>query len=795
MPQMPQEYIRNTVVVVENLAKLVHNPIDAKQFLPRLLPGIDNAIERSALPEVRETASRSGAVVRKVLSHKSEDLTVWIIRDKLQAVLNGTVFVDAVYGTVWNDYVSAIAARSIKLAFESGAYDRVAKIIEDILLDLIRNKGEKNTAAEVGKKLQDDLVEKYAPKPIVEDEEEGIEVVNSVFSLAYGGMLLLNHTTMRLLKGHRYGICGKNGAGKSTLMRSIAEGKLEGFPTKEELRRCFVEFKQNSEDTVVTTKEYMIRELRDDGYEDIASDEASIVKTLKELGFDDDRLNQDVAALSGGWKMKLSLGKAILMKAEVLLLDEPTNHLDRGNVEWLQNYLMSHNDITSLIVSHDQGFLDTVCTDIINYEKKKLVYYKGNLSDFLAKNPTAAEFIAHEESAGQWNFPDPGILTGVKSNTKSIMKMTNVTFTYPGRPQPALNGATCAISLSSRIGIKGENGAGKSTLIKILLGELIPQQGAVEKHPNLRIGYVAQHSLKHVEMHLEKTPMQYLIWRYENGDDREANMKASRAYTEEDLIQMETTLEMNNGKGKGQIEAIVGRQKAKKSFQYEIKWRGLLPKFNTHIPREVLMENGFTKLVLEFDDKESAREGLGFRELKPEVIRKHFEDFGLDPDLAEHNEIGGMSGGQKVKIVFAAAMWPKPHAVILDEPTNYIDKVTLDGLAHAIKTFRGAVVMISHNADFMDSLVNEIWTVANQRVTTPKSAAASASKKGAEKEADTPADADDKMNFKAKAPKKKKYTRNQLKLKEEEYRKIYLQWLQDPTNKGTEPPKRDWLEE
>src|SRR5690606_11489433 len=227
----------------------------------------------------------------------------------------------------------------------------------------------------------------------------------------------------------------------------------------------------------------------------------------------------------------------------------------------------------------------------------------------------------------------------------------------------------------------------KSTLIKILLGELIPQQGAVEKHPNLRIGYVAQHSLKHVEMHLEKTPMQYLIWRYENGDDREANMKASCAYTEEDLVQMETTLEMNNGKGKGQIEAIVGRQKAKKSFQYEIKWRGLLPKFNTHIPREVLMENGFTKWVLELDDKEPAREGLGFRELKPEVIRKHFEDFGLDPDLAEHNEIGGMSGGQKVKIVFAAAMWPKPHAVILDEPTNYIDKVTLDGLAHAIKTF------------------------------------------------------------------------------------------------------------
>ena len=245
--------------------------------------------------------------------------------------------------------------------------------------------------------------------------------------------------------------------------------------------------------------------------------------------------------------------------------------------------------------------------------------------------------------------------------------MQHVTYTYPGSAKPSLFDVSCALSLSSRVAIIGANGAGKSTLIKILTGEVIPQEGKVEKHPNLRIGYIKQHALEHVEMHVEKTPNQYLQWRYAHGDDREVLMKQTRKMTEEDIKQMETPIDLGDGRGARFIEALIGRQKYQKSFQYEIKWKNMLPKFNTMMSRETLMNKGFFKLVQEFDDHEASREGLGYRILEPKVISKHFEDIGLDPEIANHNAISGLSGGQKVKVVLAGAMWNNPHLLVLDE--------------------------------------------------------------------------------------------------------------------------------
>ena len=193
--------------------------------------------------------------------------------------------------------------------------------------------------------------------------------------------MLLNRTNLRLVKGHRYGLCGANGAGKSTLMRSIAEGKLEGFPSKDELRTCFVEHKMQGEEGDMDIVSYISKSLIREGYEAEGSDTRKVQEVLESVGFEKERFGQNVGALSGGWKMKLALAEAMLMKADVLLLDEPTNHLDVKNVQWLQNYLKTHTNITSLIVSHDSGFLDNICTDIIHYEHKKLVHYKGNLSE------------------------------------------------------------------------------------------------------------------------------------------------------------------------------------------------------------------------------------------------------------------------------------------------------------------------------------------------------------------------------------------------------------------------------
>ena len=401
--------------------------------------------------------------------------------------------------------------------------------------------------------------------------------------------------------------------------------------------------------------------------------------------------------------------------------------------------------------------------------------------------------------------------------------MTNCTYTYPGASKPSLQDVTCALTLSSRTAIIGANGAGKSTLIKLLTGETIPQLGRVEKHPNLRIGYIKQHALEHVEMHMEKTPNQYLQWRYANGDDREVLMKQTRVLTPEDKAQMDKFVDLGDGKGGRRIENLMGRQKWKKSFQYEVyvfhvlasqtslsnkpysKWVGMLPKHNSQISRETLLELGFDKLVQEFDDHEASREGLGFRELQPKIISKHFEDIGLDPEIANHNEISGLSGGQKVKVVLAGAMWNNPHLLVLDEPTNYLDRDSLGGLAVAIRDYKGGVVMISHNEEFVGALCPEQWHVADGRVThkghlavsmdrfedsRPGSSAASSNVSSATASAVNSGAEEGAGDMKFRAKKKKKLTRAQIKDREVRRRLRHIEWLNSA--KGTpHPPDTD----
>lgn len=148
----------------------------------------------------------------------------------------------------------------------------------------------------------------------------------------------------------------------------------------------------------------------------------------------------------------------------------------------------------------------------------------------------------------------------------------------------------------------------------------------------------------------------------------------------------------------------MGRQKLKKSFRYEVKWKGLDHRFNTWVPREDLIAKGFTKLVQQFDDLESSREGAGQRDTSLHIVRKHLEDIGLDGDIAQYNEISGLSGGQKIKLVIAACLWNNPQICVLDEPSNFLDREALGGLAVAIRDWAGAVVIISHNNEFVSAL-------------------------------------------------------------------------------------------
>jgi elongation factor 3 len=238
------------------------------------------------------------------------------------------------------------------------------------------------------------------------------------------------------------------------------------------------------------------------------------------------------------------------------------------------------------------------------------------------------------------------------------------------------------------------------------------------------------------------------------------------------------------------------------------KWRGLLPKHNSQLSREFLEELGFNKLVQEFDDHEASREGLGYRELQPKIISKHFDDLGLDPEIANHNEIGSLSGGQKVKVVIAGAMWNNPHLLVLDEPTNFLDRDSLGGLAVAIRDFKGGVILISHNEEFVGALCSEQWHVNDGRVAhrgsasisldrfedsrpgsgVTSTAASSAVSSAVPSAVQSGAEDNSEMKFKSK--KKKKMTKKELKEREVRRRLRHIEWLNSP--KGTpHPPDTD----
>ncbi|EKM54478.1 uncharacterized protein PHACADRAFT_258349 [Phanerochaete carnosa HHB-10118-sp] len=805
------EVQRRTVVVIDNLVKLVRDPNIAATYLNPLVDGVEKIAKGAAFPEVRAFAETALNTLLKAGASKDgppppqrniEEETKSVSAAILTLLSQDLVIVSASMHNGPHTPRHPLLAASIYFAStlaadlahtrrftDSKQWYRCVGIYFNPWFPADQQSGEA-FGEQVRQHFHAIDKAKHAPAS-AGDDAEGEVLCDTLFSLAYGALLLLSHTTLRLIRGRRYGILGTNGSGKSTLMRQLRDGKVENFPPQSELRCVMVEHSLQGEDTSRSIIDFIAS---DTALADVPREK--IRRQLIEVGFDEIRQAEVVGGLSGGWKMKLELARAMLYNADLLLLDE----LDRDSVRWLEQYLIAKKRVTCLIVSHDSGFLDTVTTDVIHYESKKLVYYPGNLSSFVEKHPEAKSYYTLAATSVKFSFPPPGSLMGVRSNTRAILKMTNCTFTYPGRSTPSLHDVSCALSLSSRVGIVGPNGAGKSTLVKLLTGETEPQEGTVYKHPSLRIGYVSQHATHHIEQHLEKTPIQYIQWRFQDGHDREILEKATRVLTDAEKAQLEVEFVGKNGQRR-KLELIMGRQKLKKSLQYEVKWRGLDHRFNTWIPREQLIEKGFTKLVQQFDDLESSREGAGTRDTSLHLVRKHLEDIGLDGDIAQYNEIAGLSGGQKIKLVIAACLWNNPQICVLDEPSNFLDREALGGLAVAIRDWAGAVVIISHNEEFVSALCPEIWHVEAGRVkqkgktavvedafADAKSARASGANTPARSRlqtpaasnAGTPAGSGAERDGSAAAllvKKKKKVTRNQLKAQEERRRVRKLNWL------------------
>merc|ERR1712032_503483 len=166
-------------------------------------------------------------------------------------------------------------------------------------------------------------------------------------------------------------------------------------------------------------------------------------------------------------------------------------------------------------------------------------------------------------------------------------------------------------------------------------------------------------------------------------------------------------------------EAILKRQKHSKTkkYIYEVKWMHKSIEFNTWVERDIILAMGYSKLVFKKDEQEAAAAGLMSKPLTQPGVEKALKDFGVDSEAASHQPLASLSHGQRVKVVICASCWQNPHIVILDEPTNYLDRDGLGALVRGLEAFQGGVVIISHNTEFTDSVCTQKWIMEKSEST------------------------------------------------------------------------------
>ncbi|XP_074990727.1 ATP-binding cassette sub-family F member 1 isoform X3 [Calonectris borealis] len=413
--------------------------------------------------------------------------------------------------------------------------------------------------------------------------ENASDIKLEKFSISAHGKELYVNADLYIVAGRRYGLVGPNGKGKTTLLKHIANRALS-IPPNIDVLLCEQEVVADDTPAVQAVLRADTKRLRlleeekrlqamleggDDAaaerlekvYEELraigaAAAEAKARRILAGLGFNPEMQNRATRKFSGGWRMRVSLARALFMEPTLLMLDEPTNHLDLNAVIWLNNYLQTWKK-TLLVVSHDQGFLDDVCTDIIHLDAQRLFYYRGNYMTFKkmyqqkqkellkqfekqekklrdlkaggkstkqaekqtkealtrkqqkCRRRTAAEEAAEapellkrpREYTVRFTFPNPPPLS------PPILGLHGVDFGYEGQ-ELLFRNLDFGIDMESRVCIVGPNGVGKSTLLQLLTGQLTPTRGQMRRNHRLKVGFFNQQAAE--QLRLEETAAEYL---------------------------------------------------------------------------------------------------------------------------------------------------------------------------------------------------------------------------------------------------------------------------------------------
>nr|CDJ88192.2 unnamed protein product [Haemonchus contortus] len=391
------------------------------------------------------------------------------------------------------------------------------------------------------------------------DNNMDIKVEN--FDIGAQGKLLFNKASLTIVYGRRYGLVGPNGMGKTTLLKHIGSRRLQGIPANIDILYCEQEIAVDSTsaiDTVVKSDKKRLALLDEESEltKQLEEGDSSVVQRLQEiarelrdigadaaeprarrilagLGFSKEMQDKAVEDFSGGWRMRISLARALFLEPTLLMLDEPTNHLDLNAVIWLDNYLQSWKK-TLLIVSHDQGFLDNVCLFKRMYDQKTKEYlkaYESQKKQMVALKKRNMQNKQNKQTKGkkgsasigdESDLPPPELLQRFKEYqvkfsfpetdklAPPILGLHDVTFGYGNNI--LFKNLDFGVDMDSRIAIVGANGVGKSTLLKLLTGKIEPLEGELTKHRQVKIGWFDQHANE--ALNGEQTPIEYLSTKF-----------------------------------------------------------------------------------------------------------------------------------------------------------------------------------------------------------------------------------------------------------------------------------------
>lgn len=697
---------RKAAVIMDTLCKLIKNPIYARIFYSKLSWILDKGINEIAIEEVRNVCSRSKNTLDRVYEQSNSKLVDSVSKSSCMELYKKEI--SEHYRLVLEPYLGIIGYTITLILglvrYEIRDQQSYWKCTESYLSHFLTDKDIRYKIIDSISKQLIDTITVYEHDPEADEEN----LCDCMFSLAYGTRVLLHQTPLKLKIGRTYGILGSNGAGKSTLMRAMVNHTLQNFPY---ISTAYFEHHIPMDKMEMITLDYlesdpMIKE------QNVSTE--TIINGLRELNVSDNMIKSPLSTLSGGNCARVMLLKIKLSGAKLILLDEPTNHLDAITNIWLRKYISNTKDVTFLIISHDIKFLDEVCTNVVHYENLKLKIYRGNISEFVKQKPEAKfYFETSSQDILSFNFPDPGPLDGVKSLTKAVLKMKDCSFQYKTADKPQLKGVSIQVSMASRVVICGVNGAGKSTLVKLLVGEIEPNQGFIDRHPNLRVAYIQQNVTSALEGHFDKTPVEYIMWRYRLGFDREQSDKSTITFTPEELEAIKEKAKQNKT---FIIKELKSRRTGKREHEYEALAEGVV-ELTQWFTKSELIEMGYDKMVNDTDQRIAMESMVGQKKLTTGEIQKHMNEFGLEAEIAQFNKIGSLSSGQKYKVILSAIFWQNPHVGIFDEPTNFLDKESVSALSDAIKNFKGGVLVISHNEDFYNALTREKWLLENGTMT------------------------------------------------------------------------------